>query len=261
MQRNLIIAVLIIFLCSCNVEYKLIKENRPVKEINIGSYKLYQFTMYRDKSTIGDKLIHPEFRAEKKQNSTVHEILYLLRDTLSNKVIYITTDSRKYLYHNRGVFNTPIYRQNLIFNDLDHVYLGKESIEVNPITQNTLNKFSFYDPKGRSYAHNLHIYFTEDQEGIHIDKVTNNYAIKNDRVKTPYIRINEDVFSFKITFKAVDKAFSYLPVNKNKRRSDNPKKVNAILIQGTNVYLKLQDFYNEAGDPFFRDVVWYFEPY
>lgn len=261
MKHILIIIMLMTWVYSCNSEYKLLKDNRPVRTIDISTYKLYQFSMYRDKSSDGDKLTYPEFTANKKPNSTVYEILYLLRDTISNKVIYLTTYSHKYLYRNSGVFNTPIYKQNLVFNDLDHIYLGKESTEVDPITNESLKKFSFYTPNGRSYAHNLHLYFTEDDEGIHLDKITNNYALKNDRVKTPYVRINEDVFSFKIVFKMVNKAYSYVPSANGDKRTTNTKNVSAILVQGTNVYLELDNFKETEGKPFFRDAVWYFEPY
>lgn len=260
MKAHLIFGVLL-FLFSCKSDYKLLNKNRDTLEVDIRGYELYQFTMYRDLASDGDKLLHPEFTAVPKTNSTAHEILYILRDPLSNKVIYLTTTSHKYLYRNRGAFNDPIYKQNLIFNDLDYIYFGKESQVMSAGKTNRVSKFSFYNPTGRSYAHNLHVYFTETSNEIIIDSVTNDYALERDRIKKPLVYINEDVFSFKIKFEKVKKAFSYLPRTEENIRSKLPKSVDAILIQGTNVFLKLAGFDNNQGSPFFRDRVRYFEPY
>ncbi len=263
MKRYLFLAIVLHLLFSCKSDYKLLNKNRDTRKIDLTSYKLYQFTMYRDKTSDRDKLMNPEFTAVPKDSSTVHEILYLLRDSLSNKVIYLTTYSHKYLYRNRGVFNDPIYKENLIFNDLDHLYLGKESREVAVSKGDTLHryKFSFYSPTGRTYAHNLQMYFTEDGEGLSINKVTNNYARERDRIKNPYVRINEDVFSFKIKFKVVAKKYSFLLKNEKNKRTKTTRLVDSIYIQGTNVFLKLRAFDDREGSPFFRNRVRYFEPY
>ena len=206
--------------------------------------------MYRDLVSTHDKLLHPDFTDNEKEGSTIHEILYLLRDTLSNNVIYLTTYSHKYLYRNRGVFNDPIYKDNLIFNDLDHVYLGRESP----------GKFSFYNPRGRSYAHNLHLYFSENGQGIVLEKVTNNYAKERDRIENPYVHINEDVFKFKIKFNAIDKGYSFLPYVDG-QRTKAPIQVDSMYVQGTNVFLKLNSPLDKRGDPFFRNRVRYVKPY
>lgn len=248
---------------SCKVNYKLLNKDKTIQRIDISStYKLYQFTMYRDKAFIKDKLINPEFTAEEKANSTVHEILYILRDTLSNKVIYVTTDSHKYLYRNQGELNAPMYKENMIFNDLDYLYLGKESVTVKESMgiKDSIHKFSFYNPEGRSYAHNLHMYFTEDEHGIKIDSVTNDYAIEDDRIENPYIVINRDVFGIDIRFTPQGKAYSY-NIIENKKRTGKLDKVKAILVQGTNVFLELNTYSNANGNPFFRNRIKYVEPY
>lgn len=245
-----IIIGVVALLCGCNSHYKLLNRDKAILKINLNSYKLYQFTMYRDLASTQDKLLHPEFTDVEQEGSTTHEILYLLRDTLSNNVIYLTTYSHKYLYKNRGVFNDPIYKDNLIFNDLDHVYLGRESP----------GKFSFYNPRARSYAHNLHMYFNENGQGIVLEKVTNNYAKERDRIKNPFVHINEDVFGFMIKFNAIDKQYSFIPYVKGKRTM-LPKQVDSMYVQGTNVFLKLRLPSDDKRDPFFRNRVQYVKPY
>ena len=243
MKRLIGLVILCICLEGCKAAYV------PTRTIDLSTYTLYQFSMYRDKSASKDKLKHPEFTDRDMGKSTVHEVLYLLIDSNSDRVIYITTYSHKYLYRNRGVFNSPLYNHHLIFNDIDYIYLGRE----------TGGKFTFYDPKGVSYAQILHMYYTNTANGIKIDKVTNNYAKEEDRKKHPTVELNKDVFGIDIVFTPVQKQYSYNLV-KDGNRTSVPSKVNALQVVGRNVSLRLQNP-NYDGLPTYKNVIRYIEPY
>lgn len=191
-----VVWVLLLLLCNCGTHPKSFNHTgiKSDTKFELSNYEIYQFSMSRKKIIHGQTIKNVEFYETpdgEDQGGVVHEMLYILRDTLSKSIIYFTTFSHKYLHSDSGVFNDPSYKEHVFVNDVDHIFMGRE-ID---------NKFQFYNPRGRAYAQNIQFYFTEKNDVISIDSVTNNYAKLKSRIEKPFVKIEDDVFGIPINFK------------------------------------------------------------
>jgi len=202
-----LLLILILF-SSCNSLKNYPQDIKGVSKIELDNYKIYTFKLRQLIETTDREPKPLKFNnGVDTNNGLVWEMLYILRDSISDKVIYFTTKSHKYIEKGR-VFNSSIYEKYLVVNDLDFIYIGKE----------LGNRFSFNFPKGRSHAKEINFFFTEKGNVIKIDSVTNNYAKEESREFKSNVIINDDVFGMDIKFQKENKEYAFaLPFNVNKR--------------------------------------------
>lgn len=255
-MRIFFLFVFILTFClSCkNYGYLNPEGQSNVKEIDLREYKIYQFSMSRKLDFKGQLLVDNNFFESNGDNNdgVVHEIIYLLRDNNSNQIIYFTTFSHKYLYKNGGIFNSPYYKKYVVVNDLDNLFIGIEQE----------NRFSFYDPEGKSYAQNIHLFFTENQSGIiTIDSLTNNYAKEKDRKKTSFIKVEEDVFGIPINFREqTEKVFVFEHKSNADLKTGIFSNVTHLYIDEKDVYFKYVNDDEDPCYPFYGEKVRFVEP-
>jgi hypothetical protein len=158
----------------------------------------------------------------------VYEELYLLLEKKGNRVIYLTTLSHKYLYHD-GVFNSNFYKQYIPINQIDYIYLGYYDNQ----------KLRFYDPHGRSYAQNIVFYYKKNAELLEITNVTNDYALEDDRIANPLVTVNK-VFDLNFKFqKEQTRKLVYQEVDARNKPLQGKTYITALHENGKDVYFEL----------------------
>ena len=101
-----------------------------LKEYKIDNFEVYTYGICEDsEQEINNKRFFncPEnfFATERKDTLKVEEV-YLLRNKISNLVLYITTFSHKYITKSKGFLNDKkIYEDKIILNQIEYAYLGK----------------------------------------------------------------------------------------------------------------------------------------
>jgi hypothetical protein len=201
MMKNIIYTLLLfLFFTSC----KSAKINETIlrtSEIkNLGNYYTYVFELRKvNKTTEAEPTALMFSNGVDSKRGLIHEMLYLLRHKTTNEVLYFTTKSHKYIKKG-GVFNDTLnlYNRYNILNDIDNISIGKENG----------NEFVFLDLNGREYSKKVIFSFTEKNGVLKIDSISNNYAIKEDRIKTPFI-VLDDVFGTSMKFQKNLKPWVY----------------------------------------------------
>ncbi|QHI38697.1 hypothetical protein IMCC3317_40910 [Kordia antarctica] len=209
------------------------------EKINLNHYDIYTFKL-RLQNEISDRNPNALIFANgvDADRGLIHEMLYILRNQNNDSIIYFTTRSHKYIYDG-GVFNDSIYKKYMVMNDLDYIYIGKEEG----------NKFSFYDPHGRTYAHNPTFYFTEKDDVITIDSLTNNYAKEKSRQQKRNLTILDDVFSVSLKFKKENKSYVFAYPVGSFPRNGQVVRCSTIYIRDNDVYLEVEGFEKTWYDP------------
>ncbi|MCH3884385.1 hypothetical protein [Tenacibaculum aquimarinum] len=224
--------LIIVILVSCkSVEINdAVIRNSEIKKLN--DYNTYVFKLININKTSESKPEALNFSNGVDDNSgLVHEMLYLLRHKTTNEVLYLTTKSHKYIKHG-GVFNDELklYIRFNILNDIDNISIGKEKGQ----------QFVFLDPIGREYSKKVVFSFTEKDDVLKIDSINNNYPIKKDRIKNPFI-VLDSVFQTSLKFKANNKKWAYVWEDRKFKRKNTKEYVNDIFINYPYFFVRTKD--------------------
>lgn len=203
---------------------------------DLSKYKTYVFTLRNTIKTseANPKALHFSNGVDSNKGLT-HEMIYLLRDPTTDEVLYLTSKSHKYIYDG-GVFNDSLdfYKRFNVLNDIDNISIGKEKN----------NQFIFLDTKGRDYSTKVVFSFTEKDDVIKIDSISNNYPDEKKRIEEPFVLL-DSVFSTSIKFRNNSKPWVYLWENKAFKRGgesfndkDAYEKVNQVFINYPHFFVR-----------------------
>ncbi len=214
------------------------------EKFDLKRYDIYTFKLRLTNSTSDQDPQAPIFKnGVDADRGLIYEMLYLLRNRKNDSIIYFTTRSHKYI-RDGGVFNHPLYEDHLIMNDLDYLYFGKEES----------NKIIFYDPNGRTYVQNPTFYFSENNDIITIDSITNNYANEKSRQAMRNLKIEDDVLGISLKFKKENKSYVYAYTTDNFNRNGLIADCHYIYVNDNDVFLEVNSFEDTWYDAYIDKV-------
>lgn len=225
MKFNFLYIFVVLLVVSCKPHfYSTNSVINELKSFDLEKFDRYTFQLVKKDTTS----IHPIFTNGKNRTDKdlVYEELYLFLEQNGNRALYLTTFSHKYIYDG-GVFNNNFSNKKISANEIDFIFVGSYDKD----------KIIFDNPKNEDID-KVEFYYSNTNDVIKLEKITNNYGFRKDRKSNPLVDM-DSVFAIDIVYQKDSREFVYVEKDKTE------VKVESLSIDSDNLYFGLAE--NKIG--------------